>query len=176
MTANVEEPAARRELALARLAASRASLRAAWLPEAGAATASGSRRRLAARWRLWRRELGAMPVLGLALNLAEQWWQQHPWRAVGQVVAGEVEDALVPWVRRRPALSVALAAAAGAALVLARPWAWPVLGARLHALRALVGPWLLSEAARVARAQGPGPQAVNASKPAAPSAGSCPSA
>lgn len=137
--------------ALARLAASRQRLQSTWLPEPSSARtartagrAAGSQR-LSRVWRLWRRRLADVPVVGLALDAAESWWQNNPWRLAGQTVAGELDHALTPWIRRHPILTVALAAGAGYTLISTRAWAWPVVADQWRPLPRRVGRWLLHQ-------------------------------
>lgn len=137
--------------ALARLAASRQRLQSTWLPTPStgstarkAGRAAGSHR-LAGVWRLWRRRLADVPVVGLALDAAEGWWQNNPWRLAGQTVAGELDHALTPWIRRHPILTVALAAGAGYTLVSTRAWAWPVVADQWRPLPRRIGRWLLHQ-------------------------------
>jgi hypothetical protein len=135
----------RLEQALTRIDRSRARLRTALLPthepegrQPGSAAAGG---RTLRRWRAaLRRWLAGTPLAPLAhvarpaWAAAGAWWQQHPWRATGIAAGRAVSEELAPVVRRHPVLSVSLAAAAGAAVVAARPWRWEPLAS--HAQQA----------------------------------------
>ena len=147
-----ETPApSRQQHALARLAASRQRLQGTWLPATSSAHATrkagrtAGSQRLAGVWRLWRRRLADVPVVGLALDAAEDWWRNNPWRLAGQTVAGELDHALTPWIRRHPLLTVALAAGAGYTLVSTRAWAWPVVADQWRPMPRRVGRWLLHQ-------------------------------
>ena len=56
--------------------------------------------------------------LGLAKAGASTWWRGHPLHVGATVITPVVND----YVRRKPVATLAVAAAAGAALVLIRPW------------------------------------------------------
>jgi hypothetical protein len=146
-----ESASARQSAAVLRLNASRQRLQVAWLPGARASRASGAGRsgqRLQTWWQGWRRRLGNLPLLGLALSAGESWWQANPWRMAGESVADEVSHTFVPMVRRHPVLTVSLAAAVGATVVLARPWAWPGVSAQARLLPRRASRWALHQAAR----------------------------
>lgn len=57
-----------------------------------------------------------------ARALARRWWTRQPWHASVELVAGTLADEVKPVVRRHPWASLAVAAAVGGALVMARPW------------------------------------------------------
>lgn len=137
-----------RTRALQRLAASRHGLELAWLPVGSArhGRAPGARNsQVAGLWKAWRPRLIGIPVLGIALGAAEQWWADNPWRLAGQAMADEIDEALTPWARRHPLLTVALAAGAGCAVVAARPWAWPGVSGHLRLLPGRIGRWALAQ-------------------------------
>jgi hypothetical protein len=82
----------------------------------------------------------AMPWFDTATRALRLWWRRHPARPVVDIAAEAGEQALVPLVRTHPLASVALAMAAGAAMVVWRPWrsrltavVWAGLGAQLTA-------------------------------------------
>jgi hypothetical protein len=143
---DIRDGSTRLEQALTRIDRSRARLRTALLPtpepdegrQPGSPAGSG---RMLRRWRAaLRRWLAGTPLAPLAhvarpaWAAAGAWWQQHPWRATGIAAGRAVSEELAPVVRRHPVLSVSLAAAAGAAVVAARPWRWEPLAS--HAQQA----------------------------------------
>ena len=129
--------------ALARLAHSRESLRHVMIPPRAARfrpddVASAGRFQWPRPMRLWmaraRRWMGDSPVAMIALDSVQTWWQRQPLRVAGEALGSEVGESLRPVIRRHPAISAALAAGAGAALVAARPWEWRWLGEQMHTL------------------------------------------
>ena len=58
--------------------------------------------------------------LSLGQRVLGAWWRRHPMHMVLEVG----EPVLQPYARRRPYQLLALSAAAGALIVLARPWRW----------------------------------------------------
>ena len=54
----------------------------------------------------------------IAGNVAARWWRRHPANAVGQLALPLVER----YARKEPAKLIAAAAAAGALIVLIKPW------------------------------------------------------
>lgn len=138
--------AARAE-ALGRLELSRARLRHEMIPPPPARLAPGSPlpTRLRALWRHWRRKSRAWPVMGLATAALGEWWHHHPWRPVGEMLAGEAQASTLPWLRRHPVAAVATAAALGAALVVSRPWRWPGVSERVRPMPRRLGRWLLRQ-------------------------------
>ena len=54
----------------------------------------------------------------MARGMARHWWQRHPLHAAGQLARPVLER----YARQEPLKLVAVAAAAGALVVLARPW------------------------------------------------------
>jgi hypothetical protein len=119
--------------AIARLAASRARLRAEFQPADSAAGA---------------RSTTPSADAGLARAALSLWWRHHPWRITAGLVGEALALLLAPEAKRHPVRMLALAALAGGLLAASRPWrwlarpalmtAWPVLlvGAR-QALAAL---------------------------------------
>lgn len=57
-----------------------------------------------------------------ARALARRWWTRQPWHASAELLAGTLADEVKPVVRRHPWASLAVAAAVGGALMVARPW------------------------------------------------------
>lgn len=111
--------------AVSRLTASRAVLLGVLSPDAGAAQ-DGREGRARSPWRRWQRQLRRWPVVGLALQALRLRWQQHPLHAPLEALLDESRLQVVPLIRRHPVATVALAAMAGAGLMLLRPWrhAW----------------------------------------------------
>lgn len=56
--------------------------------------------------------------LSMGRSVAERWWRRHPAHAVGQLARPLLED----YARKQPAKLMAIAAATGAVVVLAKPW------------------------------------------------------
>ncbi|MDM0038100.1 hypothetical protein QTH89_16850 [Variovorax sp. J22G21] len=67
--------------------------------------------------------------LPVARSMAERWWRRHPANAVGQLA----RPVLDRYARENPAKLVAVAAAAGAVIVLVRPWRLLSVGALVAA-------------------------------------------
>ena len=67
--------------------------------------------------------------LPVARSMAERWWRRHPANAVGQLA----RPVLDRYAREQPAKLVAVAAAAGALIVLVRPWRLLSVGALVAA-------------------------------------------
>lgn len=134
--------------AQARLAASRSRLRLALMPpdpDSAQAHASGTGRkphRLGAMWRAWRRSMHSWPVVDLALDTAQTWWQRQPLRPVGELLAAELRATALPLVRKHPLATVVAAGALGVLLVAGRPWRWPLVAKQMHRAPHHVGNWL----------------------------------
>lgn len=62
--------------------------------------------------------LDGMAWAPIARGVARHWWQRHPLHAAGQLARPVLEK----YARDEPLKLVAVAAAVGAAVVLARPW------------------------------------------------------
>jgi hypothetical protein len=142
--------------ALARLAASRTQLRQQLLPaprhpdgRSAEGGAGGMPRRLQAVWRWARRRLGgASPVLGMAVQAVQGWWQVHPWRSTGELVAQELHAGVTPLIRRHPLATMLAAASLGAALMIWKPWRWSPVRRQLRPLPRHAGRWLLRQLAQ----------------------------
>jgi hypothetical protein len=76
--------------------------------------------------------LRSIPGAAPLIDAARYWWQQHPWRQTARLTGVASEALIGPMVQRHPASAIAAATAAGAALVLLKPW-------RLVRPRLLVG-------------------------------------
>ncbi|WP_022979890.1 hypothetical protein [Ideonella sp. B508-1] len=139
-------PVTPRQQALARLAASRARLRAQALPDAAADAAGGGGRGLRPWWRLLRRELGRTPLGLAAMAWVERWWQRQPLAAAAQQGAEEFRTAVLPVVRRHPLAALAGAALLGGALVASRRWWWGWAGRRAGHWRGSLGAWVWRQA------------------------------
>ena len=129
-----------RSMALARLAASRARLRRALLPDEGqhddgdgdevggpGAVPGRTARRWRALWRLWMRGSPLAPVLVVVGQAVSSWWRRHPWHDTVTVASVVGRESALPLIRQHPLAAVGLGAAAGALLVAARPWRWRTL-------------------------------------------------
>lgn len=145
--AGMDGPATPRQQALARLAASRARLRAQALPDAAADAAGGADGRgLRPWWRLLRRELGHTPLGLAALAWVERWWQRQPLAAAAQQGADEFRAAVLPVVRRHPLAALTGAMLLGGALVASRRWWWGWAGRRAGTWRGSLGAWVWRQA------------------------------
>lgn len=140
------------DAALARLAASREQLRHELLPppepEHGPDTGGGLPRRAQALWRWARQRFAATPVLGLAMQAVQGWWQANPWRATGELVLGELHANATPLIRRHPLATTLAAAGLGAALMIWKPWRWGLVQRQLQPLPRHAGRWLLGQLAQ----------------------------
>lgn len=145
--AGMNGPLTPRQQALARLAASRACLRAQALPDAAADAAGGADGRgLRPWWRLLRREWGRTPLGLAALAWVERWWQRQPLAAAAQQGAEEFRAVVLPVVRRHPLAALAGAALLGGALVASRRWWWGWAGRRAGSWRGSLGAWVWRQA------------------------------
>ena len=125
------------DLALARLAASRARLLAEFSPPVepgtGGLDAQGQPQTglwphpLRALWRRGRRALKAWPVADLGAGLVQDWWRRHPWRSTGEALFETARNNMLPLVKRHPLSALLGAATLGGLLVMARAWRWPAL-------------------------------------------------
>lgn len=148
------------DAALARLAASRAQLRAELIPApapgAGRVDAQGQPQAgpwphsLGALWRRGRRALQAWPMADLAAGLLQNWWQRHPWRSTGEELAEAARHAVLPLVQRHPLSALLGAAALGVLLVAARAWRWPALRPARRPRAQGAGHWLAAQLANPA--------------------------
>jgi hypothetical protein len=92
------------------------------------------------------------PWLGTLTRALRLWWRRHPARPVVDIAADAGALALKPLVRTHPVALLSLAMAAGAAMVIWRPWrsrlsaaVWAGLGAQLTAglVRSVLNPGTL---------------------------------
>ncbi|MES2886869.1 MAG: hypothetical protein V4739_02555 [Pseudomonadota bacterium] len=146
---SVRDAPSRSHVAMDRLAASRSCLRQALLPPSQQtnedALPNGRPRRtllerLGSGWRKWRRHGTPLTAVSMALRL---WGGRSAWPGSTEAQ----ESSLGSVVRQHPWVSIAAASAAGAGLVLTRPWRWNIVRgvaftARLQATDLLVG-WLV---------------------------------
>jgi hypothetical protein len=72
----------------------------------------------------WLSQLKAIPGAHLLLELLQDWWAKQPMHIAVTQVAEALKAALRPVSQRHPYAMVFGAAAAGALLVVARPWRW----------------------------------------------------
>jgi hypothetical protein len=106
-----------------RLAKSREGLRHA-LQELGApedAAQAANSDRVGADWLF---NLKSLPGVDLLLDIFSAWWSRQPLRIGLTLAADAAGVALKPVAQRHPVALVAASAAAGAVLVLLRPWRW----------------------------------------------------
>ena len=141
------------DLALQRLAASRASIHAELMKMQPPDEASPQSGGPAPGWP------SSMPLFDTARRALRLWWRRHPARPVVDIASDAGSQALKPLVRTHPVAAMALAMAVGAAMVVWRPWrsrvtaaVWAGLGAQLTSglvssvlnpgtLSALLGSW-----------------------------------
>ena len=62
--------------------------------------------------------ISGFPALAVARNIGERWWRRHPANAMVQLA----RPVLGRYARQKPAKLVAIAAGAGALMVLVKPW------------------------------------------------------
>ncbi|WP_127804491.1 hypothetical protein [Hydrogenophaga sp. NH-16] len=84
----------------------------------------------------------------IARALARRWWIRQPWHASVELVAGTLADEVKPVVRRHPWASLAVAAAVGGALMMARPWVAHTLRRQTRDLPHRVGRMLWQQLAQ----------------------------
>lgn len=130
--------------AVARLSASRAVLLGVLSPDAGPSQ-DGPDPRARSPWRRWQRQLRRWPVVGLVLQALRLRWQQHPLHAPLAALVAESRQQVLPLIRRHPVATVAVAAAAGAGLMLLRPWRQAWLTDPLRHLPRQAARWMLHE-------------------------------
>ena len=140
------------DLALARLQASRAQLRAAMLPPPQTHTSSSSfglPRRWRAMWRAWTRSGPAALAAATAMSAVKNWWRSQPWHATTELAGRAVLAETMPLVRRHPLWAVMLGAGVGAAVVTARPWRWAAVNSRVRPIGGRVLRWALAQMSQV---------------------------
>jgi hypothetical protein len=150
--------AQRKALALARLDASRTLLIQRLYPapsERGAHAASGDAGVVGLVASLMnslmaRAQRDGLPRAAwrIARALARRWWIRQPWHASVELVAGTLADEVKPVVRRHPWASLAVAAAVGGALMMARPWVATTLRRQTRDLPHRVGRLLWQQLAQ----------------------------
>ena len=139
-------------LALARLQASRAQLRAAMLPppqEQPASPGVELPRRWRAMWRAWMRNGPLALVAGMAMGAVRSWWRKQPWQATTEWAGRAVLAEATPLIRRHPLWAMALGVGAGAALVAARPWRWPAVNRNVRPLGGHLLGWMVAQLSQV---------------------------
>lgn len=139
-------------MALARLEASRAQLRAAMLPplqEQTASTGFEFPRRWRAMWRAWRRSGPLALVAGTAMGAVHSWWRRQPWHDSTEWAGRAVMAETRPLIRRHPFWAMALGIGAGAALVAARPWRWQAVNRRVRPIGGHLVSWLVGQLSQV---------------------------
>lgn len=139
-------------LALSRLQASRAQLRAAMMPPAESpASTSGFElpRRWRAMWRAWTRSGPVALAAGSAVQAVQRWWRSQPWHGTTELAGRAVLAEALPLVRRHPLWAVALAAGLGAAVVAARPWRWAAVNRRVRPIGGHALSWAVAQLSQV---------------------------
>lgn len=81
----------------------------------------------------------------MALLAVQNWWQHHPWRSTGELVARELNTKLTPIVRRHPMAAVGLAGGLGLLLVKTRPWRRPPVTRQAKPLPGRVLRWMFRQ-------------------------------
>jgi hypothetical protein len=147
-----------RQRAQARLDASRARLRRQLLPPPPAARPrprgpsafAGMVSSMGSRPLAWLRDLAGRHPVGRAIaDGLGQWWEHHPLRGTaelaGSELAAEWRRSGIPLLQRHPLASVAMAAAAGYALVSSRRRWTPQLSQRLRPVPRRLGRWVFAQ-------------------------------
>ena len=136
------------EPALQRLQASRASI-AAELRKLGGDDDDGPSAHRAST----PGSVAASPLFGGVLRGLRLWWRRHPARPFAAMACDAGNLALKPLVRTHPVASLSIAMAAGAAMVVWKPWrsrvsaaVWAGLGAQLTSglVRSVLNPGTLT--------------------------------
>ena len=100
-------------------------------------------------WRAWTRGSPLAGVAATAVDALGGWWRSQPWHSATEIAGRAVLAEVAPLVRRHPLLAVALGAAAGAALVAARPWRWQALSRQVRPLGGSLMRWTLAQLSQV---------------------------
>lgn len=66
----------------------------------------------------------SVPLAAFLVDTVESWWAEHPLRTVAMVAKEASRDFVLPVARRNPYGLLFGALAAGALLILSRPWRW----------------------------------------------------
>jgi hypothetical protein len=142
----MNEPTSKQR-ALAALAASRARLRQRMLPPPEAPN-SGSTlpRRVRALWRYWRRRFADTPAVTLAMSGVHEMWLHHPWRPLVLRTRRELDQNVLPTLRRHPWLALGGALALGVGIAWTRPWRWKVFTEQWRPMRRRATRWLVVQA------------------------------
>jgi len=144
----MNEPTSK-ERALAMLAASRGRLRARMVPAPEPPDGTPTLpRRLRVMWRYWRRRLADTPAATLAMAGVHEMWLHHPWRPLVLRTQRELDQNVMPTLRRHPWLAFGGALALGAGVAVARPWRWKVFTERWRPMRRRATRWLIVQVAR----------------------------
>lgn len=85
------------------------------------------------------------PVSALMVDGVQGWWQRHPLRHAASMAGEEVAAVAAPLIRRHPVAAVGVAAAAGALLVVGRPWRWRMFGGHERPLSRRMMRWVSSQ-------------------------------
>jgi hypothetical protein len=118
----------------------------------------------------------ALPWYGTLMRAVRLWWRRHPARPVLEIASSAGSHALKPLVRTHPVASLSLAMAAGAVMVVWRPWrsrltaaVWAGLTAQLTAglVRTVLNPGTLVALLGSLPAQRPAPPPDSSSTTAA---------
>ncbi|HET9977228.1 MAG TPA: hypothetical protein VFQ20_07325 [Burkholderiaceae bacterium] len=104
----------------ARLAQSRAALRASLQDAAPAGSAEGGNPRPP-----WLDAMRANPGVSLVAGMLGQWWSRHPLRFAATLAASATKAAVQPFAERHPWRLLAGACVVGGLLAWSRPWRWP---------------------------------------------------
>ena len=89
------------------------------------------------------------PVAAIAIDVMTEWWNQHPLHASASLAGAAARGAIVPLVRRHPAVVLGVAAIAGAVLVRSRAWRWLLRPALVAGIASQIASRFLSRAATV---------------------------
>jgi len=72
----------------------------------------------------WLSSLHTLPGSGVLMEIFQIWWMKQPLQVVLKLASQAVQVFLQPLAQRHPYGLVAIAAAAGAVVMLIRPWRW----------------------------------------------------
>lgn len=95
----------------------------------------------------WLERLLAAPAASVLLVNLQSWWTRHPMRLALMVATDTAESVIQPVAQKHPVRLVLGAAAAGALLVLSRPWRWLPRAVLTPALLASLLPALIKPTA-----------------------------
>jgi len=81
-------------------------------------------------------------LLGVGMR---HWVSDKPWYAQARAIGEVSKMTVIPWIRRNPGTSLAIAATAGAIVVAAKPWRWSWLGHHWRGVPTMASGWIMRE-------------------------------